>query len=178
MSEIDNIDEELEIMQEQMEAEHSISNGINIEDPIKTLNLSELVHINQNASLKETIDLLNGENIGCLLITDDSENPVGIFTERDILKRVCSKGGIELHKEKVKDFMTPNPEMLSEDDPIAFALNRMSDGSYRHIPVMHGEKVKWMLSVKDIVDQISFTYRKNVLNLPPNLRQTVSEYGG
>lgn len=178
MSELDNIDEELEIMNEQLEAEeHSMSNGINIEDPIKTLNLAEVVGIARTASLQEAIELLNSKNIGCLLITDEDGEPVGIFTERDVLRRVAGKS-LDLNKEKVKGFMTPNPETLSENDPIAFALNRMSDGSYRHIPIMHEGRVRFMLSVKDIVDQIAFVYRKNVLNLPPNLQQTVSEYGG
>ena len=80
---------------------------------------------------------------------------------------------------KIKDFMTRNPQMLSEEDPIAFALNRMSDGSYRHIPVTKNGEVRYMLSVKDIVDQISLAYRDKVLNLPIELKQdSSSQYGG
>ena len=74
--------------------------------------------------------------------------------------------------------MTKDPETLSEEDPIAFALNKMSDGSYRHIPITKNGVVRFMLSVKDIVDEIAFINRKRVLNLPPDLKQKTSEYGG
>jgi CBS domain-containing protein len=174
----DSIEEELQIMDERSKSANSmISAGVDIEDPIRTLDLVPVVAANQNSSIKEVIELLLTKNIGCALIVDDLDQTVGIFTERDILKKIILKD-IDLSKTKIKEYMTKNPEVLSENDPIAFALNRMSDGSFRHIPITKNGKVQFMLSVKDIVDHIAFTYRKAVLNLPPNLRQASSEYGG
>lgn len=175
----DFVEEELQIMQERSsEQPHKfISNGIDIEDPIKTLNLVPIVTANLNMTVKETVELLNSKKIGCALIIDDNGETVGIFTERDFLRKLAL-ANVDMSKVKVKDYMTPDPEILSEEDPIAFALNRMSDGSYRHIPITRNGDVKYMLSVKDIVDHIAFTYRKTVLNLPPNLKQRSSQYGG
>lgn len=174
----DYIDEELKIMEEGASSNGTgVASGIDIEDPIRTLNLEQVISIKAGASLQEVVATLQEKRIGCITIENDSNDTVGIFTERDILKKVIGKN-LDLNKEIVDDYMTPNPELLSENDPIAFALNRMSDGSYRHIPITRDGQVRFMLSVKDIVDEIAKTYRKMILNLPPDLKQQTTQYGG
>ena len=174
----DYLEEELKIMEERSSDKNStISAGVDINDPIKTLSLVPIVTAQDSTSLAEVIKIMNTVSIGCILLKDDTGAISGIFTERDLLCKVAV-GEIDLKAVAVKDYMTKDPETLSSEDPIAFALNKMSDGSYRHIPVTKAGEVKYMLSVKDIVDQIAFTYRKSVLNLPPNPKQTTTEYGG
>jgi len=174
----DYIEEELTIMDERGSGTSDvIATGINIEDPIRTLDLAPVISAISGTNLKDVIELLNERRIGCVTVIDDDGDTIGIFTERDVLRKVINRD-IDLSKEKVDDYMTKQPQTLSENDPVAFALNRMSDGSYRHIPITSNGKVKYMLSVKDIVDEIAFTYRKKVLNLPPDLKQQTTEYGG
>lgn len=176
----DYLEEELEIMEEanqHSDAGEAVAAGIDIDDPIRVLNLSPIVSVNTGISLKEVIDLLNSKKMGCVTVLDKSGETVGIFTERDVLRKVIGKVN-DLNSACVDDYMTVNPEVLSENDPIAFALNRMSSGGYRHIPITRNREVKFMLSVKDIVDQIALAYRKRVLNLPPDLKQQTSQYGG
>tara|TARA_B100001989_G_scaffold191974_1_gene140833 strand:+ start:46 stop:570 length:525 start_codon:yes stop_codon:yes gene_type:complete len=172
----DYLDEESQIMDENSSSSGEITN-FNIDDPISSLELNQVITVKSGASLHEVITMLNENRIGATIVLDDKEQAVGIFTERDVLRRVIAKD-IDLKKEKIDDYMTKAPETLSENDPIAFALNKMSDGSYRHIPITRNDKVKFMLSVKDIVDEIAFIYRKRVLNLPPDLKQQTSQYGG
>ncbi|MCE2929317.1 MAG: CBS domain-containing protein [Candidatus Caenarcaniphilales bacterium] len=172
------LDEEFQIMDEASSGDRDvIESGINIEDPIRTLNLAPVVSVNSGMSLKEVIRLLKDKNFGCVTIIDKNQNTIGIFTERDVLKKVIDTN-VNLEKALVDDYMTPNPQTLSENDPIAFALNRMAAGSYRHIPITRNGQVRFMLSVKNIVEEIAFAYRKKVMNLPPNLQQEISEYGG
>ncbi|MBT6844049.1 MAG: CBS domain-containing protein [Candidatus Melainabacteria bacterium] len=177
MSNSDYIDEEMQIMEENQQANANIAAGINIEDTISTLSLVPIESVKTSTSLADVIKLLNSKDMGCVTITNSSADTIGIFTERDILRKVIGKD-LDLSTVTIDNYMTKNPEVLSEEDPIAFALNRMSDGGYRHIPITRNGKVGFMLSIKDIVDQIAQTYRKRVLNLPPNLKQTTSQYGG
>lgn len=176
----DNIDDELDIMEENLKDQgdsQNIESGIRIEDPIKTLDLNPVISVKTGTSIRNVINVLNQNHIGCVTVVDQNSQTIGIFTERDILRKIAGKG-LDFDKEVVDSFMTRNPETLSENDPVAFALNKMSDGSYRHIPITRNKEVRFMLSVKDIVDQIAQAYRKKVLNLPPDLKQQVSEYGG
>ncbi len=171
------IEEELQIMDEaSCPFTDAIASGVDIEDPIRMLNLAPVISVASGTSLEDVIDLLNAKHIGSVTIIDSNKETIGIFTERDILRKIIGKV-TDLSKEKIDDYMTTHPEVLSENDPIAFALNRMSGGGYRHIPITRNREVCFMLSVKDIVDEIAKTYRKRVLNLPPDLHQKTSEYG-
>lgn len=172
-------EEELQIMEERAHenVHHKISSAVEIEDPIKTLNLKVAITAREDQTIAEVVELLNDRHMGCVLVENEAGDAIGIFTERDILKKILPNN-LKPEKETLKDHMTPNPEMLDEDDPIAYALNKMSAGSYRHVPITKDGKVKYILSVRDIVDHISTAYRQNVLNIPPDPHQTVSEYGG
>jgi len=176
----DYIEEELMILGENASSNipSNISAAIDINDPIKILNLDYIHTVSEMTTLKSAIGFMADNNKGCVGVTNEHGELVGIFTERDVLRRVVSKD-VDMKNSYVKDFMTRNPQTLSEDDPIAFALNHMSDGSYRHIPIKKNGFVRYMLSVRDVVDQISLAYRDKVFNLPPRFKQeSSSEYGG
>jgi predicted transcriptional regulator len=69
----------------------------------------------------------------------------------------------------VSRLMTPDPETLELDDPIVWALNRMSVGGYRHVPLVDREdRPVGILSVKDIVHYIVALFPNEVLTLPPD----------
>ena len=72
----------------------------------------------------------------------------GIFTERDVLHRL-GKEEIDLDDIEIKNVMTPSPEVLKETDSIAFALNMMAMGNFRHVPVRTAEGKYSVFSVKD-----------------------------
>ncbi|PYQ20449.1 MAG: CBS domain-containing protein, partial [Acidobacteria bacterium] len=71
----------------------------------------------------------------------------------------------------VSEVMTPDPDSLGPDDGVAFALNRMIVGGFRHIPIVddEGEPVA-MLSQRDVVAFIVSRMPKRILNLPPDPR--------
>ena len=67
----------------------------------------------------------------------------------------------------LRELMTPNPEVLHPDDPIVYALHRMSVGGYRHVPLVDdGGRPVGMLSVKDIVHYVVSFFVSDVLTLP------------
>ena len=79
----------------------------------------------------EAVGTMREHRIGCVLVVE-RERLVGIVTERDfIMKLGQADGGRPL-----SDVMTPDPEVLSPDDPIVYALNKMSVGGFRHVPLV------------------------------------------
>ena len=120
-----------------------------LRSPLKTLNPKKAISVNHDASLKSVIDKMKEHRIGCVCVVEKSWL-VGIFTERDILtKIVCSD--LDLEKTQVNEVMTANPEYLFMDDEIAFALNRMHVGGFRHIPLVNLEnEPQGVISVRDI----------------------------
>jgi CBS domain-containing protein len=103
-------------------------------------------------------------HVGCVLVVD-GDRLAGILTERDLLLKMENIG----LDEPVARLMTPDPETLQLDDPIVWALNRMSVGGYRHVPLVDPDgRPVGILSVKDIVHSIVALFPNEVLTLPPD----------
>jgi CBS domain-containing protein len=121
--------------------------------------------VKESASIKQAIQLMLERNVGAVLVEREGK-PVGIFTERDVLRRVIHTGIDQEHP--VEEVMTPDPETLSPDDSIAFALNRMVVGGFRNIPIVDEEgKPPALLSQREVVAYIVSVLPARVLNLPP-----------
>jgi len=120
--------------------------------------------------------LMRQHKVGCVLVTEGGKIS-GIFTERDILTRVFGKKDME--KLQVKDVMTAKPEAFQQDDSIAYVLNAMTVGGYRHVPVVDDKgKPVAVLSVKDIMSFIIEHFPEEVLNLPPAPMRTTEQREG
>ena len=92
---------------------------------------------------------------------------VGIFTERDILTKLVGTG-YDPARVQVDGVMTRNPETLTPDDPIAYAMQIMSVGGFRHVPLVDADQRPVdILSVKDIVDYVVEHFPREILNIPP-----------
>jgi len=137
-----------------------------LDEPIRVLEPRTAVLVGAGDTVAEAVRLMNEHRIGCVVVVD-REALIGIFTDRDVVRRVLP-GGTPLERAVVGDFMTRDPGVLSPEDPIAFALNRMSFGGYRHVPLVDaaGHPVA-VVSVRDIVRFLVAHFDRPVLNLPP-----------
>ena len=88
-------------------------------------------------SVLEAVTLMQEHRVGCVLVVRTAKLK-GIFTERDVLTSVVGKA-IDPAKTPVRKLMTPNPEYLRLTDSIAYALNKMSLGGYRHVPIVDAD---------------------------------------
>lgn len=102
-------------------------------------------------TLDKVVKIFQEQKKNCVLVYKSSKL-VGILSNRDILWKVVGKN-TDLSKIKVGDVMTPNPEYVMPDDPIAFAVNKMAMGGFRHVPVIQedGKPVSIIL-IKDVLD--------------------------
>ncbi len=134
--------------------------------PIREIDFRAPVSVGPTQSAADAVRAMGERGIGCVLVVDQGRL-VGIFTERDLLMKVVVAGK-RPEDFRVTDVMTPQPETLRPDDTIAFALNLMSVGGYRHIPLVDAEgKPQGVLSVKDIVNFFVEHFPREVLTLPP-----------
>jgi len=120
--------------------------------------------VSEKTTLLETINMLQKNSLGCVVVTEQSGELIGIFSERDVLIKVAAKIN-NLEQQIIKDFMTLNPITISPEDPIAYALNLMSEGGFRHLPVIDEQNLPiGLISVKDIVDYIVKRYTEDLLS--------------
>ena len=140
--------------------------GAILETVISDLPLRDPIVVDAMSTVSEAIQAMNEHHTGCVLV-QRAGKLVGIFTERDVLTKVFYRD--DCRTAPVGEVMTANPETLQADDGIAFALNKMSVGGYRHIPIVEsGGKPVGVLSVRDVVDFLVEIFPQEVLNLPPS----------
>jgi CBS domain-containing protein len=110
------------------------------------------------------------EHRGCVLVTEDGSadtRVIGIFTERDVLLRIVDRGRNPATL-PLAEVMTREPESLPQDASIAWVLNKMCVGGFRHVPVVdrNGRPV-CVVSVRDVVEMLVERFPREVLTLPP-----------
>jgi len=156
----------------------TLDKGISPSDPLSTLNQGKFIVLDEQATLRETIDNIQRYHIGCILLENDHKI-TGIFTERDIVQNIVGNRH-NLDKECVTDYMTKSPDVLHLQDPIAFALNKMISGGYRHIPIVDKkEKPIGVITMQDIINHLGEYFFDDIVNLPPTpLRDQTQREGG
>jgi len=144
--------------------------------PIKHLRVLKPVSLSPAQTVGEAIELMRKNRFGCVVVTE-KERLVGILTERDILLKVAGVKGAET--KKLREMMTQNPEVFQPEDSIAYVLNAMHVGGYRHVPVVDDQQRPLaVISIKDIVGFILDHFAEDVLNLPPKPMRTTDQREG
>jgi len=136
-------------------------------EPIQSLHRrAGHVAVPPGTTIGQAARIMKEHRVGCVLV-EDGGKLIGIFTERDILTKLVGTG-YDPAKVAIDGVMTRNPETLTPEDPIAFALQRMSVGGFRHLPLVDlGGHPVGILSVKDIVDYLAEHFPQEILNIPP-----------
>ena len=97
----------------------------------------------------EAVRRMAEENVGSVVVVDEEMRPVGIFTERDLL-RLCAQG-VDLSKTRLGDVMTKNPTVIREDESVRKALEIMLYFGFRHLPVVDAQgRLVGVVSIRDV----------------------------
>ena len=166
------VEEELTILAERTAQKRGpVFDQDTLQQPISRLSPRSPLCVGEDATLEDAVVKMREARVGCMLVVDANGDLTGIFTERDLLLRLESA---DLSR-NIRPYMTRDPETLQPDDPIAFALNLMSVGGFRHVPLVddHGRPVG-VVSVKDVVNYLADVFSQNVFTVPPNPRQAAN----
>jgi CBS domain-containing protein len=128
------------------------------------------------ALVADAVALMRREKVGCVLVCAE-ERLVGILTERDVMRRVIAAD--RPMTTPVAECMTPDPVTVSSKESIRFAIERMEQGSYRHLPVLdERQRLVGILSVKRIVHYLVEHFPGTVYCQPPDPRAVAPKREG
>jgi signal-transduction protein with cAMP-binding, CBS, and nucleotidyltransferase domain len=123
--------------------------------------------IRPEQSVAEAVALMRQQRVGCVLVCRGDDHLVGLFTERDLLRRVLA-ADLPLSV-PVALCMTSNPVVVHPKDPIGAAVRLMEEGGYRHLPVVDAAgRPLGVLSVKRIVHYLAEHFPSTIYNQPPD----------
>jgi CBS domain-containing protein len=116
-----------------------------------------------DTALAAVVEAFQTRSIGSVLITHANGTLAGIFTERDCVRRALPDFTTNQAR-PVSEFMTKDPVAQPPDITIAFALNLMSEGGFRHLPLVDSDNHPvGIISVRDMMDFIVGTFIDELL---------------
>jgi CBS domain-containing protein len=108
---------------------------------------AELVTVGPNATVAEAATVMGGHRVGsALVMTDDQMH--GIFTERDIVRALSQD--FDAPGQPVAHWMTHEVHTVSPSTSVQEALDLMLTNGFRHLPVVEGDKVVGIVSIRDL----------------------------
>ena len=137
---------------------------------IQSLSPKTPLVVSPETSLETVITKMKEARLGCVLIEEQGKL-VGICTERDLMTRVVEPQ-LDLKTPVVK-VMTQKPKCLKMEDSVVTAIRLMSDGGYRHVPLVDASgKIQSVLSAKTLIRYLAEHFPYEIYNLPPDPHQT------
>lgn len=131
----------------------------------------KVVTIRPEQSIREALGVLAQHNIGCLVVVDENRRPVGMLSERDVVRTVVKNEAV--FTLTVNQLMTRNLILGTPGDDIAAAGSTMLERRIRHLPVMDGGKLIGIVTIGDILK----AQRDTLLGEVDTLQTIVMEKG-
>jgi CBS domain-containing protein len=108
-----------------------------------------VLSVTADQTVIEAVRLMTEFNIGAVPVLREGEL-VGIFSERDLMRRVVA-GGRSPGVTPVGEVMTPKPRTVSVDTDLEECITMMREAGFRHLPVVEGTKLRGVVSFRDII---------------------------
>ena len=124
---------------------------------VKKLIKRSCITINENKLIKDLVNLLNKNKVGCIVVTSfESDYPVGIVSERDLVRNYDKI--INDNEFKVRDVMTKNIIFCNKNTSSQELMELMNQNKIRHIPIIEEKKLLGIVSIGDVVNRIIENY--------------------
>jgi CBS domain-containing protein len=108
---------------------------------------TDLLTIEPGTTVAEAATVMGARKVGAALVTVDTRL-VGIFTERDIVRALAAHFDAAGHP--VEQWMTRDPQTVRTDQSENDALDIMLAGGFRHLPVVDGDELRGIVSIRDV----------------------------
>jgi CBS domain-containing protein len=152
---------------ESLETDFRKLEGALVGDTVKLLAPSEPIRLREDTTVHDAITQMAEKGRAAVVIVDAQGRLIGIFTERDLLRRVAVPGR-DPRQTRLGDVMTRNPEALAPDDLICYAISRLHHAGYRTLPLVDAERRPiGIMTVHDIVQWLAELFPEAIVNMRP-----------
>jgi len=106
--------------------------------------------ITPGTTVAQAAEQLATRRVGSLLVLDGADSVAGIVSERDLVRALAQHGAAALEME-VREIMTRHVTTCDPDEPIESVMSAMTQGRFRHLPVMRHGELLGLVSIGDVV---------------------------
>jgi len=118
---------------------------------LKSKALDGVLTLTTDASVSEAASIMSEKRIGTIVVSNDGgQTAAGILSERDIVRELGRRGA-SCMTETVSDLMTTKLVTCAPTDTSDVVLGKMTEGRFRHMPVLEGDRMVGLISIGDVV---------------------------
>ncbi len=121
-----------------------------VQQILKSKGDSAVITVTPDTLVSEAAQILAERRIGGVVVSKDGETADGIMSERDIVRSLAVRG-VSCMTDRVSELMTRNPVCCSRQDTSDAVLARMTEGRFRHMPVVEEGKLVGIVTIGDVV---------------------------
>ena len=121
-----------------------------LEDFLKLNKNRKIWTATKDQNVRQALILMSENNIGAIIVVDNNDSPIGIFSERDYARKIILKG--KSSKDTLLDeVMTKELITVSRDYKIEQCMETMNEKGIRHLPVLENKKIVGIISIRDVL---------------------------
>ena len=133
-----------------------------LEDFLKLNKNRQIWTISKDQSVMQALILMSEKNIGAIIVVDNNDFPIGIFSERDYARKIILKG--KSSKDTLLDeVMTKELITVTRDYKIDQCMEIMNEKRIRHLPVLENKKIVGIISIGDVL-KIMIKEQKEIID--------------
>ncbi|WP_368183718.1 CBS domain-containing protein [Aestuariibius sp. HNIBRBA575] len=121
-----------------------------VQQILKGKDTTGVLYLKPDAAVSEAAKVMSDKRIGTMVVSTNGKTADGILSERDIVREI-GKRGVGCIDDKVSDLMTPNPITCTPNESADRVLEIMTEGRFRHLPVMENDEMIGLISIGDVV---------------------------
>lgn len=108
-----------------------------------------ILAVQKGAPVSEACRTMEAHNVGIMAVLE-GERLVGVFSERDVVRRVVNRG-LDPKRTPVGEVMTRDLVVATPEENYQAALRMMDQANIRHLPIVSGDRMLAMLSIRDLM---------------------------
>ncbi|MGH1578020.1 CBS domain-containing protein [Planktotalea sp.] len=121
-----------------------------VQQILKSKSSDTVYTVKPGTLVRDAAQLLAENRIGTVIVSASGDTADGILSERDIVRELAARGGTCLN-DKIDEYMTANPFTCKLSESADEVLQRMTDGRFRHMPVVEDGKLIGLITLGDAV---------------------------
>lgn len=123
-----------------------------MEEVVRNIMTREVITIEENRTVMDAAELMTANQISSLIV-EKNQNAIGIISERDFVRKICSKDLLP-SKILVSDIMSSIAQTAEPDTPLEVAVQRMINHKIRRLPVLEKGKIVGIVTVTDLAKEL------------------------
>jgi CBS domain-containing protein len=127
------------------------------------------VTLARDIKVREAVQLMAKRRIGAVMVVEDGKL-LGIFTERDAMVRIVAESR-DPDATTLGEAMTADPQTIQASDSVVMALEMMNQRGFRHLPVVEGDRLVGIVSIRDLYRTVKEQMDDDILLLAETLIQ-------